>query len=76
MARRLGCRRPVIADVHRAVGTCAVRLELTRPSYQQVRIVVDEARARQAARRATAQLLLEVQLQQRPVTDLLKLLKE
>jgi hypothetical protein len=66
----------VTADVHRSVGAYANRIDLPRPSYQQIRIVVNDARARQAARRATARLLLEVHLQQRAVTYLLKLLKE
>jgi hypothetical protein len=66
----------VAADVHRAVGEYADRLALPRPSYEQVRLVVNEARIRSAARRAAAQLVLDVELGRRPVTDLLQLLEE
>jgi hypothetical protein len=47
-----------------------------RPSYEQVRVIVNAARMRDAAVRATAQLLLEVDLGARPVSDLLRLLEE
>jgi hypothetical protein len=76
MARRLGRKLAITADVHRNVGAYANQLDLARPSYQQVRLVVNEARLRQAARRATAQLLLEIELGSRPITDLLQLLEE
>jgi ribose 1,5-bisphosphokinase PhnN len=77
LARRLARRgRLSTADVHRSVGAYSARIDAFRPSYQQIRIVVNEARLRQAARRATAQLLFEIDMGARPVTDLLKLLKE
>jgi hypothetical protein len=63
-----------VADIHRAVGEYAWALGLPRPSYQQIRLVVNDARMRQAARRATAQLLLEIELGARPITDLTRLL--
>ena len=47
---------------------------MPRPSYQQIRLVVNDARMQQAARRATAQLLLEIELGARPITDLTRLL--
>jgi len=77
VARRLGKRRSFsAADVHRSVGAYAEHIGVFRPSYQQIRLVVNEARLRQAAWRATAQLLLEVELGARPLTDLLQLLEE
>jgi hypothetical protein len=77
LARRLGRRRSCsAADIHRNVGRYAERIDAFRPSYQQIRLVVNEARLRQAALRATAQLLLEVELGTRPLRDLLQLLEE
>jgi hypothetical protein len=77
MARRLGRRgSSSAADVHRSVGAYAGRIDAFRPSYEQIRLVVNEARLHQAARRATAQLLLDVELGVRPVRDLLRLLEE
>jgi hypothetical protein len=49
---------------------------LFRPSYEQIRLVVNEARLQQVARRATAELLVQVELGIRPVSDLLQLLEE
>jgi hypothetical protein len=65
-----------VADIHRAVGNYASTLDLPRPSYQQIRLYVNDARMRQAARRATAQLLLEIDIGARPITDLVRLLEE
>jgi hypothetical protein len=62
LARRLGRRRLPTADVHRAVGSYASSLGVPRPSYQQVRLVVNEARMKHAARRAAAQLVLDIEL--------------
>ena len=75
-ARRLGRQPFAIADIHRSVGEYADFVGVFRPSYEQIRLVVNEARMRQAARRATAELLLQVELGTRPVTDLLLLLEE
>jgi hypothetical protein len=74
LARRLARTSSSIADVHRAVGRYAQSLGLPRPSYQTIRLLVHEHRARLAARRATADLLIAVDLNQRPATDLLVLL--
>ena len=74
--RRLSRRRSTAADIHRGVGMYAQRIGLVRPSYEQTRLLVNEARIRRMARRATTQLLLEVQLGTRPVTDLAHLLEE
>ena len=76
VARRLGGRGARAADAHRSVGEYAAKLGLVRPSYQQVRLLVNEARYRAAARRATRQLLLDVYFQRRPVRDLYELLEE
>jgi len=73
MSRRRSCSA---AEVHRSVGAYAEHIGLFRPSYQQIRLVVNEARLQQLALRATAQLLLEVDLGIRPVRDLLQLLEE
>jgi hypothetical protein len=58
------------------VGAYAQRIGVVRPSYEQIRLIVNEARARRAALRATAELMLEVDLGARPATDLLQLLEE
>jgi hypothetical protein len=75
-ARRLSRRSLPAAAIHREIGRYAEVIGVTRPSYQQVRLLVNHARSERAARRATAQLLLEVELGVRPVSDLYPLLKE
>jgi hypothetical protein len=47
------------ADVWRAVGVEADRLGLTRPSYEEVRVLSHEAIARRLRRRAIAAELLD-----------------
>jgi hypothetical protein len=42
---RLARGRLPIAEINRRVGAAAVRLELPKPSYEQVRVLVHEARA-------------------------------
>ena len=54
----------------------AEQIGVFRPSYEQIRQVVNEARLQQAARKATAQLLLDVELGVRSPLDILKLLEE
>jgi hypothetical protein len=76
LACRLGRRRLATADVHRAVGGYASRIGVPRPSYEQVRLLVNEARIQYAARRVAAELILDVELGRRRVTDLLYLLEE
>ena len=49
---------------------------MVRPSYQQVRLVVNGARLTFAARRATRDLVFDVYVGRRPVSDLYELLKE
>jgi hypothetical protein len=76
MARRLSRRRSSVADIHRNVGAYAAYVGLARPSYEQVRVVVNEARLSFAARRATRQLVFDVYVGRRPVSDLYQLLEE
>jgi hypothetical protein len=42
---RLARRSMPVAGIHRSVGALAERLALPRPSYEQVRVLVREARA-------------------------------
>ena len=74
VARRLARKRGPVAEIHRSVGRYAQTIGLARPSYEQIRLVVNAHRARLAARRATAELLVAVDLNERPATDLLLLL--
>jgi hypothetical protein len=76
VARRLGGRGARASDAHREVGNYAERLELVRPSYQQVCLLVNEGRWQAVARRATAQLVTDVYFRRRPVSDLYRLLQE
>jgi hypothetical protein len=69
---RLDDRRVPIAEVARRVCREAERLDLPRPSYQQLRILVHESR-RLHSGPTTAQVLAEVWLRARPVTDLYRL---
>jgi hypothetical protein len=69
---RLDDRRLPIAEVARRVCREAERLDLPRPSYQQIRVLVHESRALHAGP-STAQMLTEVWLRARPVTDLYEL---
>ena len=62
------------ADVTRHVGALAWQLGLTRPSYQQVREILNESRE-QSRRMPTAKdVLLDVAFRARPADDLLDLL--
>jgi len=63
-----------IAEVHRRVAALASHLGHTRPSYEQVRVLVHEHRATGLAPTA-GQILLEVALRTRPPHDLLELLE-
>jgi hypothetical protein len=68
--RRFERRAESVADVVRAAGNFCDRSGLTRPSYEQIRLLAREARNRRERRRAAAQLLLEVDLRARPPSDL------
>jgi hypothetical protein len=63
-----------IAEVNRRVGTLASHLGLTRPSYEQIRVLVHEHRRRGLAPTA-GQILLEVAARSRPPEALLELLE-
>jgi hypothetical protein len=54
-----------IAELRRRVGTEAERLGLARPSYERVRILAHEHRARRA-RPTTTDALLDVAMRVRP----------
>ena len=67
---RLSGRRAPIAEIARLVGEAAARLQLTRPSYEQVRVRVHEARSR--AREPTlAEVAVDVTFRRRPPDALL-----
>lgn len=74
LIRRLEWRTPVIADVSRAVGMYCERQGMTRPSYEEVRLLVHEARDRRERRRAALDLVVAVDVRARPPSDLLYLL--
>lgn len=77
LTRRLSRRGSLpIAEIHRSVGAYATRLALVRPSYEQTRILVNDARLQHLARRAAAELVRDVYFGVRPVRDLYPLLKE
>jgi hypothetical protein len=63
-----------IAEVNRRVGTLASHIGLTRPSYEQIRVLIHEHRRRGLAPTA-GQILLEVAARSRPPEALLELLE-
>jgi len=63
-----------IAEVYRRVAALASHLNLARPSYEQIRILVHEHRRRGLAPTA-GQILLDVALRTRPPQALLGLLE-
>jgi len=63
-----------IAEVHRRVAALASHLSRSRPSYEQIRILVHEHRRRGLAPTA-GQLLLDVAARSRPPEALLELLE-
>jgi hypothetical protein len=62
---RIDDGRLPIAELRRRVGTEAERLGLARPSYERVRILAHETRARRARATAT-DVLLDVAMRVRP----------
>ena len=60
-----------IAEVCRRVGAAAEFLGVPRPSYESVRLLVHDARARRTARAESRDVLVGVALYTRPPTDLL-----
>ncbi|MGZ8781919.1 MAG: hypothetical protein ACXWZB_00290 [Gaiellaceae bacterium] len=71
---RLDDETVAIAEVHRRVSALPSHLGYSRPSYQQVRLLVHEHRRRGLAPTA-GQVLLDVALRTRPPHALLELLK-
>jgi len=63
-----------VRGVVRATGSFCEKSGLTRPSYEQIRLLVHEARDRRERRRAAIDLLVDVDLRRRPPEDLLYLL--
>lgn len=68
--RRFEPRAATIADVVRAAGRYCEGIGITRPSYEQIRVLVHTARERRERRRAAAKILVEVDLRARPPSDL------
>jgi hypothetical protein len=60
-----------IAEVHRRVSALASHLDCTRPSYQQIRVLVHEHRQRGLAPTA-GQVLLDVAFRVKPPDALLE----
>jgi hypothetical protein len=61
-----------IAETYRRVADEAVRLGLSRPSYQRIRVLVHETRRLRARRGpTTASVLLDIVLRARPPDALL-----
>jgi hypothetical protein len=67
---RIDDPRLPIAETHREVSAMAEKLGLARPSYEQVRIVLHELRARKRDP-AIGQILLDVSFRHRPPEALL-----
>ncbi len=63
-----------IAEVYRRVAALASHLGFTRPSYEQIRVLVHEHRRRGLAPSA-GQLLLDVAFRSKPPEALLELLE-
>jgi hypothetical protein len=73
LARRLDRNPRPIAAIVRDVGAYAERIGIPRPSYEQLRVHVHEARARREEQRRARELLLDVELGVRSPRDLLPL---
>ena len=63
-----------IAETNRRVGALAEAMGLPRPSYQQVRLLVHEARKSKTVDREALLLVLDVQFRRRPPEALFELL--
>jgi len=68
---RLSAERVAIAEISRRVGLRAERLGLPQPSYQQVRVLVHEAR-RVRRRPTAAGVFLDVAMRTRPPDAVLR----
>jgi hypothetical protein len=72
---RLDASDHPIAETHRRVGRVADELSLTRPSYEQVRVVVHALRSRRRGSEIGG-MLLDIALRTRPPEALLEVLGE
>ena len=70
---RLDRREQPIAETHRALGLVADWLEVARPSYQQIRVLVQEHR-RRPIYPGVGETLLEIALRVKPPGALLDVL--
>lgn len=76
LVRRLERRTKVIADAVRTTGAYCDAIGVTRPSYEQIRLLFHAARDRRERRREALELLVDVDLRARPPSDLLYLLDD
>ena len=60
-----------IAEICRSIGTTAERMDVPRPSYEQIRIHVHAARRRRGAHPSTADVAIDVAFRVKPVTAVL-----
>jgi hypothetical protein len=67
---RLDDRRHPIAETYRRVASEAERMGYTRPSYEQIRVLIHESR-RVRRGPSTATILLDIAMQVRPPEALL-----
>jgi hypothetical protein len=70
---RLDDRSKPIAETYRGCRERAAELDIPRPSYECVRILIHDARRQRARRRETRATLIDVALYRRPVDDLTRL---
>jgi hypothetical protein len=70
LIERLADRDLSPAEICRLVGDEAVRLGLTRPSYQRVRVLVRVARSRPRPV-STGEVLLDIALRAKPATAIM-----
>jgi hypothetical protein len=70
---RLDDRSLPIAETYRRSRERAAQLDIPRPSYECVRLLIHDARRQRARRRETRATLIDVALYRRPVDDLTRL---
>ena len=66
---RIDRKRTPIAETHRRLGRLAERLGMTRPSYEQVRVLVHEHR-RRGLEPSAGRILLDVALMRRSESEI------
>ncbi|MDQ3065758.1 MAG: hypothetical protein M3R12_01215 [Actinomycetota bacterium] len=65
-----------VAELNRRLGAVADALSLTKPSYERVRLIVNDRRSGSLGMPTAGQVLLEIAARSRPADDLLKLLTD